>query len=86
MTQYEIESLWVEDGLNVGFSFGDLVRVKSGDSIGKQGRIVALFALEPQPTYVIELPDGSSIVAVETDIELIKGNTGAKLSLVKNSG
>lgn len=83
MTQYEIESLWVEDGLDVEFSFGDIVRVKSGENVGKEGRIVALFALEPQPTYMIELPDGSSVAAVETDIELIQGNTGAKLLLFK---
>jgi len=83
MTQYEIESQWVEDGLNVEFSFGDIVRVKSGESVGKGGRIVALIVLEPQPTYVIELPDGYSVVAIESDIELIEGNTGAKLTLVR---
>jgi hypothetical protein len=84
MTQYEIESLWVEDNLDVTFSFGEVVCVKSGEAIGKQGRIVALIVVEPHPTYVIELPDGSSVVAVEPDLELIEGNSGAKLSLFKS--
>jgi len=81
MTHYEIESLWVKDRLDVAFSFGDIVRVKSGKGLG--GRIVALFILEPHPTYVIELPDGSSVTAIEPDLELIEGDTGAKLTLIE---
>ena len=83
MTQYEIESLWIENDLDVMFQFGDIIRVKSGEHLGKEGKIVALFTLEPYPTYVIELPDESSVVAVEPDLELIEGNTGATLLLVK---
>jgi hypothetical protein len=83
MTQYEIESLWVKNGLDVVFQFGDIVRVKSGEHLGKEGKIVALFTLEPYPTYVIELCDGSSVVAVEPDLTPIKVNTGAKLLLFK---
>lgn len=84
MTQYEIESRWVEGVLDVAFSFGDIVRVKSGENAGKEGRIVALFVLEPHPTFMIELLDGSSVAAVEPDIELVKGNTGDKLLLFKD--
>lgn len=83
MSQFEIESLWVENRLEVAFSFGDIVRIKSGENVGTEGRIVALFELEPHPTYMIELFDGSSVAAIESDLELIKGNTGDKLLLFK---
>jgi hypothetical protein len=83
MNQYEIESLWIKDGLDVAFKYGDVARVKSGEHVGKEGRIIALFTLEPYPTYVMELPDESSVVAVEPDLELIQGNTGSTLVLVK---
>jgi hypothetical protein len=72
MTQYEIETAWVQNGLDVVFHFGDVVRVKSGEHLGSEGTIVALFTLEPYPTYVIELANGSSVVAVEPDLELVK--------------
>jgi hypothetical protein len=83
MNQYEIESLWIKDGLDVAFQFGDVARVKSGGHVGKEGRIIALITLEPYPTYVMESPDESSLVAVEPDLELIQGNTGSTLVLVK---
>ncbi|MDQ5847126.1 MAG: hypothetical protein M3539_17715 [Acidobacteriota bacterium] len=83
MNQYEIESLWIKDDLDVAFQHGDVARLKSGDHLGKEGRIIALFTLEPYPTYVLELPDESSVVAVEPDLELIQGNTGSTLVLVK---
>ena len=47
MTQYEIESLWVENRRQVVFRFADIVRIKAGDHAGKEGKIVAL---------VIDLP------------------------------
>jgi hypothetical protein len=72
MTQYEIETAWVQNGLDVVFHFGDVVRVKSGEHLDIEGAIVALFTLEPYPTYVIELANGSSVVAVEPDLELVK--------------
>ena len=82
MNQYEIESLWIKNGLNVAFKYGDVARVKSGEDVGKEGRVIALFTLEPYPTYVMELPDESSVVATEPDLELIQGNTGSTLILV----
>lgn len=72
MTQQEIESLWIQNALSVAFRFSDTVRVNSNEDLGKTGRIVALFKLEPYPTYVIELTDGSSAVAVEPDLESVK--------------
>lgn len=83
VNQYEIETLWINNGLNVEFQHGDVARVKAGDHVGKEGQVIALFRLEPCPTYVMELPDGSSIVAIEPDLELIQGNTGYTLMLVK---
>ena len=71
MTQYELEGLWVENALNVVFHFGDIVRITSGEDAGIEGRIVALFTLEPFPTYVIELADGSSAVATEPNLALV---------------
>jgi hypothetical protein len=71
MTQQEIERLWIQNALSVAFRFSDTVRIKSGEDLGKTGRIVALFKLDPYPTYVIELPDGSSAVAIEPDLESV---------------
>jgi hypothetical protein len=71
MTQYEIESLWVKDALDVEFNFGDIVRVNSGANVDVEGRIVAVIALDPCPTYVIELPSGSSVVATEPNLALV---------------
>jgi hypothetical protein len=68
MTQQELETLWVENALDVVFKFGDVVRITSGEALGSEGRIVALFTLDPYPTYVIELPDGSSAVATEPNL------------------
>jgi hypothetical protein len=33
------------------------------------GRVVALLAVEPVTTYVLEFPDGTSAVAIEPDLE-----------------
>ena len=70
MTHYEIEQLWVKDALpDVIYKFGDEVRLKRGERVGEVGRIVALFALEPAPHYVIEFPDGRSENAIQPNIE-----------------
>jgi hypothetical protein len=83
MTQYEIESLWSANELNVAYSFSDRVRVKTGKQTGQTGRIVALFTLEPFPTYVIELSNGGSIVAMEPALETSGMNDGSTLVLIK---
>jgi hypothetical protein len=69
MTQKEIESLWIKKRLDVAYHFDDTVRFKSGEHIGATGRIIALFTLEPFPTYVVEFSDGTSGVAVEPNLE-----------------
>lgn len=83
MTQYEIESLWVKNRLDVAFRFADIVRITSGENLGKEGRIVALITLEPSPTYVIELPSGSSVTAAEPDLTSCNVNTGDRPLLRK---
>jgi hypothetical protein len=72
MTQQEIESLWIKNALSVAFRFGHTVRINSGEHVNKTGRIVALFTLEPSPTYVIEFSDGYSVVAIEPDLESVE--------------
>jgi hypothetical protein len=74
MTQQEIESLWVQDALSVAFRFSDSVRVINGEDSGKTGRDRSALKLEPYPTYVIELKDGSSAVAIEPDLESWRNN------------
>ena len=70
MNQYELEQLWVDGDLpDVTYKFGDEVRMKSGERAGEVGRIVALFAIEPAPYYVIEFPDGSSDNAIQAEVE-----------------
>ena len=69
LTHYEIETLWVKGALDVAYGFDDGVVVKSGKRAGERGRIIALFALEPAPHYMIEFPDGSSAAALEPEIE-----------------
>jgi hypothetical protein len=70
MTQYEIEGLWIEKRLEVAYQFNDVVRFKSGENANKTGRVIALYSLEPFPTYVMEFPDGTSGVAIERELEL----------------
>jgi hypothetical protein len=71
MTQYEIEKLWVRGKLaNVAHSFDDTVRLKTGKRAGEIGRVVALFAIEPKPHYIIEFSDGLSENVVEGNIEV----------------
>jgi hypothetical protein len=70
VNQYELETLWANGSLpNVAYRFDNKVRLKTGERAGEVGRIVALLAIEPQPDYVIEYPDGRSKRAVESDIE-----------------
>ncbi|MGH9966895.1 MAG: hypothetical protein ACREBG_03545 [Pyrinomonadaceae bacterium] len=69
MIQYEIETLWADSALDVAYHFDDPVLVKSGKRAGKVGRVIALFALEPVPHYIVEFSDGSSVAALEPDLE-----------------
>lgn len=71
MNQFKLENLWVSvEGIpGVAFRFGDEVRVGSGERAGDVGRVVALMAVEPAPTYMVEFPDGRSEGAAESDLE-----------------
>ena len=70
MTQYELEQFWVKGELpDVTYKFGDEVRLKSGERAGEVGRIVALWAIDPDPNYIIEFPDGTSESASQAAVE-----------------
>jgi hypothetical protein len=70
MTQYELEQLWIKGSLpQVSYTFGDQVRMRSGERTGEVGRIVALLAIDPAPDYVIEFSDGTSENATQPEIE-----------------
>jgi hypothetical protein len=70
MTQYELEQLWIKGSLTeVSYTFGDKVRMKSGERAGEVGRIVAQLAIDPAPDYVIEFSDGASENATQPEIE-----------------
>jgi len=71
VNQHEIEGRWVKKKLNVKFAFDDLVELLHGDKAGKTGNVVALLALEPEPQYVIELPDGTSTNAPESSLKAL---------------
>ena len=55
--------------LDVTYKFGDEVRLKSRERAGEVGRIVALWTIEPAPTYIIEFPDGTSESAIQSEVE-----------------
>jgi hypothetical protein len=65
MNQQELERLWAKGELaNVAHAFGDVVRVDARTS----GRVVALLSVTPEAEYVVELPDGTSRVAKQSEI------------------
>ena len=57
MNQFELERLWASvPGIEgVAFRFSDAVRIKAGEHAGEMGSVVSLLAVEPMPTYVVEL-------------------------------
>lgn len=71
MNQMDLEGQWVKrEGIpGVSYRFGAPVRVCCGEAAGATGRVVALLALDPSPEYVVELPDGSSVVARQSELE-----------------
>jgi hypothetical protein len=70
--QFELERLWASvpgiDG--VAFRFNDAVRIKSGEHAGEMGSVVSLLAVEPMPTYVVELSlSGKSLTLTQSQLE-----------------
>jgi hypothetical protein len=70
--QFELERLWASvpgiDG--VAFRFNDAVRIKSGEHAGEMGSVVSLLAVEPMPTYVVELSlSGKSLSLTQSQLE-----------------
>ena len=80
MTHFELESLWVEKRLKVKFEFDDFVEVLSGERAGEVGRVVSLLTLEPEPGYVVELPDETNENVSETSLKTAKRPTNAGVS------
>jgi hypothetical protein len=50
---------------NVCFRPGDDVELRSGWAVGPRGRVKFLDALEPEPTYTVELEDGTAVRAAQ---------------------
>jgi len=72
MDQFELEQLWASvpgiDG--VAFRFNDVVRIKAGEHAGETGSVVSLLAVEPMPTYVVELSlSGKSLTLAQSQLE-----------------
>jgi len=70
--QFELERLWASvPGIEgVAFRFNDAVRVKAGEHAGEMGSVVSLLALEPTPTYVVELSlSGKSLTLAQSQLE-----------------
>jgi hypothetical protein len=54
----------------VAFKFNDAVRIKSGEHAGEMGSVVSLLAVEPMPTYVVELSlSGKSLTLTQSQLE-----------------
>lgn len=70
MNQRDLEALWIRGELaGVEYRFGDCVRITVPPDAPATGRIVALLTVTPEPGYVIELPDGSSVNANQGNLE-----------------
>ena len=83
MSQYELESRWVTAaGIpGVMFRFSDLVRINSGDYSGQTGEVIALLTIEPVPVYMIEFPNGKSVISSQNDLESAGASAGRTLDL-----
>ena len=79
-SQLEIETEWITPaGIEgVRYCYGDLVEVIVAKKT-QVGVIIALPCLEPEPVFVIELRNGKSIPAKQSELPPALGNTGRKL-------
>jgi hypothetical protein len=72
VNQSELDNLWFNSQPIPGVAFGlnDSVRIKSGEHAGELAAVISLAALEPTPTYIVELSSGGGDIAVaESDLE-----------------
>ena len=53
--------LWQEYIVGVNYTHNQLVRVASGPHAGKQGSLVSLVSLEPEPQFTLEAESGQDI-------------------------
>lgn len=84
-TQYDLEKRWITaEGIpGVIYRFSDLARIKHGERLGQTGVVVALIRIDPEPTHVLELFDGKSIVLSQRELDPTSENAGRTLILVK---
>ena len=68
MNHFELESKWIDDELDVKYSFDDFVEILNGERAGEVGRIVSLWMLSPEPTYMIEFADGTGVSVAEKSL------------------
>jgi hypothetical protein len=67
MNQQQLEARWLRGELpSVHYRFGEIVAAGLSAEVSASGRVVALLTLAPEPEYVIELPDGTSINAQQS--------------------
>lgn len=84
-TQYELESRWVNYGIpGVSHHFSDLVRIKSGEDVGRIAEVIHLLAIDPEPIYGVVLPPNERFVRLpESQLEATGSNAGRTLILHK---
>ena len=87
MSQYELESQWItpEGVAGVIYRFGDTVLLTTSERAGQSGVVVALLSTKPEPTYVVEFPDGRSATAAQGGLQSTGSSSGRTLHLRKTS-
>ncbi|HEX9953170.1 MAG TPA: hypothetical protein VGB53_15475 [Rubricoccaceae bacterium] len=67
----EINALWFAEQLvpGVRFRLNDAVRIVSGPASGAEGSVISLDALEPEPTYLVELSGGADVRVPERALD-----------------
>ena len=86
-SQLELETQWTTDGLvGVFFRFGDIAKVKTRENIEEEGVIVALVTFDPEPWYVLELPSGKSVSAVQSSLVSTGKHSGRRLIIQPYDG
>src|SRR6266478_946247 len=84
--QYDLESRWITAaGIpGVTYHYGDIVRIKVGEHADETAEVIALLAIDPQPTYGIVLTPNEQFVSISQDnLESTGHSSGGMLTLVK---
>jgi hypothetical protein len=67
----EIDALWFTEQPVPGarFRLNDAVRIGGGPEVGAVGSVISLEALDPEPTYLIELSSGAAVRVLERALD-----------------